>query len=260
VSSALYNLAVMTVSGTPGTGTITLGSAATINGVTYLSFAAAGVPDGQPVYYSISDTGASEVGLGTYTASGTTLTRGAITSTNSNNAISASSAAIVRITPVTSQFREVLTAARTYYVRADGSDSNTGLVNSSGGAFLTIQKALNTVASIDMSTFQVTVSVQTGTYTGAIAFTNYLGTIPPILQGNTSTPTNVVINVTGNDAITADGSPLWVLQGFQVKTTTSGVVIHAKNGGKLNFNALDFAASADIHILDTSARPASPSQ
>jgi len=95
----LYNLAVMTVSGTPGTGTITLGSAATINGVTFLSFAAAGVANGDIVDYSISDTGASEAGTGIYTSAGTTLTRTVTKSTNANAAINASSSAIVRISP-----------------------------------------------------------------------------------------------------------------------------------------------------------------
>jgi hypothetical protein len=94
----LYNLAAMTVAST-GTGTITLGSAATINGVLYLSFAGAGVTDGQTVAYSINDVGASEVGFGVYTAAGTTLTRNATTSTNSNNAINMTAAAIVRISP-----------------------------------------------------------------------------------------------------------------------------------------------------------------
>lgn len=94
----LYNLSAMTVAST-GTGTITLGAAATINSVLYLSFAAAGVADGETVAYSISDTRNSEVGTGVYTAAGTTLTRGAVNSTNGNAAINMTSAAIVRISP-----------------------------------------------------------------------------------------------------------------------------------------------------------------
>lgn len=97
--SALFNLARMTTA-TTGTGTITLGAA--VSG--YLSFAAAGVTDGQIVSYAIRDGANSEIGFGTYTAAGTTLTRNVTNSTNSNAAISLSGTAEVFITPRAQDF------------------------------------------------------------------------------------------------------------------------------------------------------------
>lgn len=90
----LYNLARMTTT-TTGTGTITLGSAV----AGYLTFAQAGVADGDVVDYAIKDGNDSEIGTGTYTSSGTTLTRTVTKSTNSNAAINLSGAAEVFITP-----------------------------------------------------------------------------------------------------------------------------------------------------------------
>lgn len=90
-----YNLAKMTTA-TTGTGTITLGSA--VSG--FLSFAGAGVQDGETVSYGIRDSANSEVGRGVYTHSTTTLTRSVLTSTNSNSAINLSGSATVFLTPL----------------------------------------------------------------------------------------------------------------------------------------------------------------
>lgn len=89
----LYDLARMTTA-TTGTGTITLGSA--VN--PYLTFANAGVQDQDVVTYAIQDVNNSEIGRGTYTASGTTLSRTVLKSTNSNAAINLSGTAQVFIT------------------------------------------------------------------------------------------------------------------------------------------------------------------
>lgn len=80
------------------------------------------------------------------------------------------------------QFREKLSADRTYYVRADGSDSNNGLANTSGGAFLTIQKAIDTAASLDLGIYSVTISVGAGTFDGA-TLKSFFGAGRTIIDG-----------------------------------------------------------------------------
>lgn len=97
-----------------------------------------------------------------------------------------------------------LTAARTYYVRPDGNDSNTGLVNNAGGAFKTIQRAAEIVIPLDFGGYVVTVKVADGTYTDSALFTKTLnGRV--IIVGNVSNPSNVVISTTAS-CITAFGN------------------------------------------------------
>jgi len=102
----LVNRARMSTS-TTGTGTITLGSAE--NG--YQSFDDAGVPDGDVVRYVIEDGANWEVGTGTYTASGTTLTRTVTESSNSDAAINLSGSAVVFIGPAAQDFSPTITLA-----------------------------------------------------------------------------------------------------------------------------------------------------
>lgn len=68
---------------TTGTGTLTLGSAAT----GFQTFSVIG--DGNTTYYTITDvaTGAWEVGIGTYTASGTTLSRDTVLSSSNSGSL-----------------------------------------------------------------------------------------------------------------------------------------------------------------------------
>jgi hypothetical protein len=97
--SKLYNLARVTTP-TTGTGTLTLGGA--VPG--FLTFAQAGAQDADVLAYAIRDGVNSEIGYGTYTASGTTLTRTVRKSTNGDAAINLSGNAEVVITPSAEEF------------------------------------------------------------------------------------------------------------------------------------------------------------
>lgn len=66
---------------TTGTGTVTLAGAAT----GYQTFAAVG--DGNSTYYTITGTTEWEVGIGTYTASGTTLSRTTVLSSSNSGSL-----------------------------------------------------------------------------------------------------------------------------------------------------------------------------
>ena len=89
----LVNRAKVTTA-TTGTGTITLGSAES----GYQSFADAGVSDGDVVRYAIEDGDDWEIGSGTYTATGTTLSRTVDESSNSDAALNLTGSAVVFIT------------------------------------------------------------------------------------------------------------------------------------------------------------------
>jgi hypothetical protein len=159
--------------------------------------------------------------------------------------------------------RETLTAARTYFVRTDGSDSNTGLANNSGGAFLTVQKAIDTAASLDSSIYDVTIQVADGTYSTSTGLTakNMAGAGKIIIQGNSGTPSNVVI--TTNGAMTTNNACLLVrgistvyqFKDFRVNSTASGTVfgILATAGSVVEWSGIDFGSgmAQQIRVVDS---------
>jgi len=110
----LVNRAKMTTS-TTGTGTITLGSV--VDG--YQTFAAAGVSNGDSVRYVIEDgTSNWEIGSGTYTASGTTLSRTPSESSGGGSAINLSGDAIVFVSAIASDIQPVTYVSTTFTATA----------------------------------------------------------------------------------------------------------------------------------------------
>lgn len=142
--------------------------------------------------------------------------------------------------------RQVLAANRTYYVRTDGSNSNTGLANTSGGAFLTAQKAWDVICALDLGTFTATIQIADGTYAAGVNMTLVpIGTNPVVIQGNSGTPANVHFSLTG-DAFSANGPAQVTIK--DLKVTASGIGIYSNHpGAKVQFGNLVFGAG-DQHL------------
>ena len=146
--------------------------------------------------------------------------------------------------------RTLLTSSRNYYVRTDGSDSNTGLANTAGAAFLTIQKGIDTAVQLDGSTYDVTINVAAGTYTTPVVLKNFLGSGTWKILGDATTPANVIISTTSADAISSTSIlGTWVVNGFKLQTTTSGYCVSAT--GPTSYIALHnitFGACGSSHV------------
>ena len=147
--------------------------------------------------------------------------------------------------------REVLTANRTYYVRTDGSNSNTGLVNNAGGAFLTTQKAIDVVnATLDTAGYTVTIQHSDGTYTTPIVAKDIIGGGNIVIQGNTGNKSAVIISTTSANCFLHFVFGLYTLQYLRLTTTTGGSCMQANSiNSVIYYKEIDFGPSAAHHII-----------
>ncbi len=143
--------------------------------------------------------------------------------------------------------RETLAANRIYYVRSDGSNGNDGLSNSSGGAFLTIQKAIDVIAGLDCSIHDVSIAVGAGTY-GPFVLKSFVGSGKVTITGDTTTPANVVLASTAADGI--GGSNVmgrYKVEGFRFTNATSGSHVKLFNT-YLELGANEYGAAVTAHV------------
>ena len=160
-----------------------------------------------------------------------------------------------RVTFPNTPGRETLAANRTYYVRTDGSDSNDGLTNSSGGAFLTIQHAVNVARALDLAIYTVTIQVGAGTFAENVS-------IGPLVGGaNTATPliilgagyASTTIGAGSGNAIVATGAVGVAIGNFSL-AASQAVAVQAQNGARIAINQGETAfPAATARFLDATS-------
>lgn len=138
--------------------------------------------------------------------------------------------------------REKLSAPRTYYVRTDGSDSNDGLSNTAGSAFLTIQKAIDAASALDNGGHNIIIQVADGNYPAAIVGKSFVGSGQIIVQGNVTTPANVTVAIAGT-VFTCDGvTGTYLIRGFTLSSSSSAC-LSCGSGSAIRFSHINFGAS-----------------
>lgn len=241
----LYNLARMTTA-TTGTGTITLGSAVS----SYVTFANAGVQNGETVTYAIVDGTNREVGRGVYTSSGTTLTRATILeSTNANAAINLSGNAEVFITAAAEDITssvEITGGSITGITDLAVADGGTGASDASGartnlGLGTIATQAANNVSitggSITGITDLAIADGGTGQSTASAAANALDGYFSIVSAAGTTTLTNTTarnIIVTGTSTQTIvlpDVTTLALGWSFTITNSSTGNVTLQSSGG-----------------------------
>ena len=134
-----------------------------------------------------------------------------------------------------------LSADLTIYVATTGNAStNTGLTV--GSPFLTVQRAWSFLQqNYDLNGYVVTISVADGTYSAGVSCNGPLvgqsGATTVVFSGNTTTPTNCIINIPSNtNGFGAQNGAAISVQGFQLTGagTNNTRAIYAGIGGQIN--------------------------
>jgi hypothetical protein len=204
---------------TTGTGTITLGSAV----AGYQSFADAGVVDADTVRYVIEDGDDWEIGTGTYTASGTTLSRSVEESSNADAALSLTGNALVFVTAAAADLDVLdgLTATTTELNTLDGITATTAELNYNDISALGTSEASKVVTADANGNVKMQEELQVTAYLETVVALSGTSVTVDCDEGNSFT-----LTTSGNTTFTFDYSGVNLTTndsyGFTLKVTAGG--------------------------------------
>jgi hypothetical protein len=210
---------------TTGTGTVTLAGAS----LGYQSFAIIG--NGNTTYYCITDGTNWETGLGTYTASGTTLARTTVLDSSNGGSLVNFSAGTknVFVTYPASQ-ATLLNATQTLTAKTLTSPTITGaVVSSMASSVITSATAVNTTSgtSIDFTSIpswvkRITVVASGVSSSGTSAYMVQIGTAASFL---TTGYADAIVSVAGTSSSTASTTGFSLINGALAANAYSGQII-----------------------------------
>ena len=146
--------------------------------------------------------------------------------------------------------RERLAQARTYFVRPDGSNANDGLTDAPGGAFATVQHALDIVfGMLDLAWYDVTIRLGDGTYGEHLrAAARHPGTGRVIIAGNPSNPgATVIAGPSGGETVQVCDGAVLVLRDLELRAATNRTLF-AENGTIVLAGTVRFGAAGAAHL------------
>ena len=133
-------------------------------------------------------------------------------------------------------YARLLDANLTLYVRSDGNDANTGLVNTAGGALATMIEAFRRLRGINGNGKRGYVNLGTGSFAPASATEDHNSLVIEVTGSGRQGAT--IIDGAGGLGISAQSGAHLISRSIQINNCTSG--IHALYGGRHEFGDVRF--------------------
>jgi hypothetical protein len=189
-----------------------------------------------------------------YLVNPTKMAPNTIKGNNTGGAASAADLTIAQILAMLTggfTLRPMLLADATYFVSTTGSDSTGN--GTSGAPWRTIQHAVNVAVSYDFGGHNVTIQLADGTYVESLQLLPYIGRAgqghtTPTINGNATTPGNVIIQPASGNAIVGveTGGFEWLISNLRINAA-GATGIEADAGSWITINNVQFGA-ATLHM------------